>query len=56
MLESGYRRTGLAGGAEAGAVTAAGSPAHSPVDPVAVRYFVWANRQFGAMRVWLPSS
>jgi uncharacterized protein len=25
------------------------------VDLVAIPYFAWANRQDGAMRVWLPA-
>ncbi|MBS2966435.1 glycoside hydrolase family 127 protein [Actinocrinis puniceicyclus] len=63
VLGSGLRRPSTAAGwwpypsrsGDGGRVTD-GATAGVPFDLVAVPYYAWANREDGAMRVWLPTS
>ncbi|NUS84004.1 MAG: hypothetical protein HOY75_15000, partial [Streptomyces sp.] len=37
-----------------GALGAPHAPAAEPVRVTAIPYYAWANREAGAMRVWIP--
>jgi DUF1680 family protein len=62
VLGSGYRRATAPQGwwpypsDQATAADASGSAVNGRIDLAAIPYFAWANRQDGAMRVWLPAA